>query len=280
MASIFLSYDHSDELLGGQIRGLLSKAGIRCWYDRVDLQPGASFIGGIEAAIKEFDYLGVVLSRASVNSPWVKAEVDLALTYELESGQVRLIGVRADDCEPSGFLRVKHNFDLRPDLREGVARVAEFLKGETPDISHPQQMVLAQTVEDADDKLWTQIKRGGDRSIRRETMANVLRLMSADEFMAAVAISTRWDGNKHHRSSLTSWIRREAEVDKFTADRLLDRLETLGFLKPARDLDYSRSHDPAYERGGMLGPLRNATARSGLLGHGAVPTSTNAGKHR
>lgn len=77
MASIFLSYDHSDELLVGQIRGLLSKAGIRCWYDRVDLQPGASFIGGIEAAIKEFDYLGVVLSRASVNSPWVKAEVDL-----------------------------------------------------------------------------------------------------------------------------------------------------------------------------------------------------------
>ena len=41
------------------------------WLDEAEMLPGDSLIGKIEAAVGRVDYLGVVLSRNSVVSPWV-----------------------------------------------------------------------------------------------------------------------------------------------------------------------------------------------------------------
>jgi hypothetical protein len=184
-SSVFLSHAHADRSVARQLYHELVKSDIRCWLDEAEILPGESILGKVESAIDDMDYLGVVLSRTSVNSSWVQAELRMAMTSELQEARVRVIGLLIEDCQVPGFLRDKLYIDLRADFMAGVERLISFLHGEAPGIQKPKQAVLAELVENAEDELWQRLSRKG---LRQSAFGQLLRSLSDEELAAAVAI--------------------------------------------------------------------------------------------
>lgn len=253
-SSIFLSHAHADRSIVQQIYHELRKADVPCWLDEAEILPGESIMGKVEEAIDDMDYLGVVLSRTSVNSSWVQAELRMAMTEELKEARVRVIGLVIDDCRVPGFLRDKLYIDLRTNLIEGVHQLVSFLRGEPRIIEKPRQVVLAELVEGADEELWHRYTR---EDLQRSSFAQLVRSMNDDELIAAVAIAHQWGPTayKAWEDGLIGTIVRYTRSDSPTARRVLRRLLDLGLLEPATDLDYSSSDEKAYTCGETLFPL-------------------------
>ncbi len=260
-SSIFLSHAHADRSVVQQIYHELRKADVPCWLDEAEILPGESIMGKVEEAIDDMDYLGVVLSRTSVNSSWVQAELRMAMTEELKEARVRVIGLVIDDCRIPGFLRDKLYLDLRTDLIAGVHQLASFLRGEPRIIQKPRQVVLAELIEGADEELWTRY-RYSRKHLQQSSFAQLVRSMNDDELTAAVAIAYRWKGYKEWEDGLIGIIIRYTRSDPSTARRILHRLVDLGLLEPATDLDYSSSDEKAYTDGDEILPLRRFAVRS------------------
>jgi hypothetical protein len=258
-SSIFLSHAHADRSIVQQIYHELRKADVPCWLDEAEIPPGGSIMGMVEAAIDDMDYLAVVLSRTSVNSSWVRAELRMAMTEELKEAHVRVIGLVIDDCRIPGFLRDKLYVDLRTDFTAGVHQLVSFLHGEPRIIQKPRQAVLAELIEGADEELWHRYTR---KDPRRSGFAQLVRSMNDDELTSAVAVAHRWEGYKAWDDGLIKTIVNRTKSDRTTARRILRRLVDLGLLEPATDLDYSRMAIKAYRRGNLLLPLRRFAIRS------------------
>ena len=77
------------------------------------MQVGDSLIEKIRHGIKHASYLGVVLSPDSVESEWVKREVEIALNEEIGGRRVKVLPILAKTCEVPGFLKGKLYADIR-----------------------------------------------------------------------------------------------------------------------------------------------------------------------
>lgn len=258
-ASVFLSHAHENRSIARDVYHTLVNAGIRCWLDEAEISPGESIMGKVEDAIDEMDILAVVLSRASVNSSWVRAELRMAMTEELKEAHVRVVGLVVDDCRIPGFLRDKLYIDLRADFSTGVERLLSFLRGDVPTIAKPPQAILADFIASADDELWGRYSR---RSLRQSDFAQLVRTLGDDEIVAAVEIAQLWRGYKAWEDGLLGAISRRTGRDDPTAAAILRRLVSVGLLEPATDLDYTRQRTQAYTDGDGLIPLRRFAIKS------------------
>jgi len=105
--SIFLSHTHADKSFARRLAVDLKVAGARVWIDEAEIQVGDSLIEKICEGIDGMDYLGVILSPDSVNSPWVRREVDIAMNQEIEGKTVRVLPLLYKNCDLPGFLKGK-----------------------------------------------------------------------------------------------------------------------------------------------------------------------------
>lgn len=101
--SCFISHSVKDEEFAKQLYSDLDAEGIRCWYAPEDLKIGAEIRDGIHEAIRIHDKLLIVLSQNSIESVWVKEEVEIALQNETKrkkNGDENLIlfPIRLDDA--------------------------------------------------------------------------------------------------------------------------------------------------------------------------------------
>ncbi|MCP4268934.1 MAG: toll/interleukin-1 receptor domain-containing protein, partial [Candidatus Brocadiaceae bacterium] len=78
----------------------------------------------IREGIDQVDYVGVILSSHSVDSPWVKKEVDIAMNQEIEGRRVKVLPLLLEDCELPGFIKGK----LYADFRNPKSYHTEFAK--------------------------------------------------------------------------------------------------------------------------------------------------------
>ena len=49
------------------------------WVDEAEIKLGDSLINKIREGIDKVEYIGVILSNNSINSEWVKHEIDIAM---------------------------------------------------------------------------------------------------------------------------------------------------------------------------------------------------------
>lgn len=78
---------------------LLRQHGVDAWLDNWEMLPGDSLVDKIfEEGIKEASAVIVVLSKFSVEKPWVREELNAAWVKRINSGS-KLIPVVIDDCE-------------------------------------------------------------------------------------------------------------------------------------------------------------------------------------
>lgn len=80
--SCFLSYSHSDNLFADKIYEELQKNNIRCWKDDHSMRLGENILDGVGVGIHISDKSILLCSRSSLESRWVKDEIDKALEKE------------------------------------------------------------------------------------------------------------------------------------------------------------------------------------------------------
>lgn len=95
--SCFISYSSMDEDFARRLHGRMRDAHLRVWFAPEDIQGGKKLHEQIETAIRIYDKLLVVLSKASLQSEWVMTELRNARTAERQSGKRKLFPVRLVD---------------------------------------------------------------------------------------------------------------------------------------------------------------------------------------
>lgn len=76
----------------------LRQKGIDAWLDKWEMHPGDSLVDKIfEEGIKEASAVIVILSKFSVEKPWVREELNAAFVKRISNG-IKLIPVIIDDC--------------------------------------------------------------------------------------------------------------------------------------------------------------------------------------
>ncbi|OIN59964.1 toll/interleukin-1 receptor domain-containing protein [Arsenicibacter rosenii] len=94
--SAFISYSGHDKEYAVNIAELLSENGIHVWMDDFNVKVGDTVVSTIESGIKESDYFIVLLSNNSINSDWVKQEIELAYITNHERNKPKIIPIVFD----------------------------------------------------------------------------------------------------------------------------------------------------------------------------------------
>jgi TIR domain/Pentapeptide repeats (8 copies) len=96
--SCFISYSTKDQDFAERLHADLQSKGVRCWLATEDLKIGDKIRSRIEDSIRVHDKLLLVLSKASLASPWVEDEVESALERERRESRLVLFPIRIDDA--------------------------------------------------------------------------------------------------------------------------------------------------------------------------------------
>ena len=110
---VFLSHSHEDKKLARRIYKYLQAGGIRVWFDEAELRFGDSLIAKLRGAIDTVDILLAMLSHNSIESEWVKKEIEIAMNQEIYDRRVKVIPLLCDPVELPGFLVGKFYADLQ-----------------------------------------------------------------------------------------------------------------------------------------------------------------------
>jgi hypothetical protein len=126
---LFISYSHSDAEFVTRLATALHAGGQEVFLDRWELQLGDSIIDRIyEEGLKEASAFAIVLSAASIASPWVRDELNTA-TLRRITDRTRVIPILIEDVEVPMALRTLLWIDMRRDFDAGVRRILNTLHG-------------------------------------------------------------------------------------------------------------------------------------------------------
>jgi hypothetical protein len=128
--SVFLSHNSQDNEFANRLAGDLSRNGVRVWIDEAEMKVGDSLIKSIQSAIKDMDFLAVILTPESVKSPWVEKELNVALAKEITGKRVRVLPILLRDCEIPIFLSEKVYADFRREelYYQSFGKILDVLK--------------------------------------------------------------------------------------------------------------------------------------------------------
>lgn len=119
---IFLSHTGIDKPFVRRLREDLLAHGVpRVWLDEAEIDIGDSLIAKIDEGMKVSRYIAVVLSKKSINAPWVKKELDVAMNREITSGEVVVLPLLYEPCDLPEFLKGKMYADFsKPEEYEAM----------------------------------------------------------------------------------------------------------------------------------------------------------------
>lgn len=118
---VFLSHNQADKPFVRRLAADLDNQGIPYWLDEAEIKIGESLIEKIRAGIDKVDYVAVVLSPNSVNSPWVQREIDVAMNQEIMGRRLKVLPLMYRMCDLPGFLLGKRYADFTEDSRYPAA---------------------------------------------------------------------------------------------------------------------------------------------------------------
>ena len=116
MPSIFLSHNSNDKPFVRKLASRLSAAGVVVWLDEVNLRIGDSLVDKIANAINNVSFVAAIISRSSIKSVWVRTELSLAMTKEINGDTKVILPVvidDIDDCDLPAALKGKCYADFR-----------------------------------------------------------------------------------------------------------------------------------------------------------------------
>jgi len=220
MYDLFVCHSSKDKPFVNWLARELGKHGIATWVDVGELKVGDSLIEKIEEGISKTNYFGVVLSNNSIESNWVKRELQMAFTREFEEKRPFILPILIEDCKPPLYVREKKYADFRKEAPEGkgVRDLLQVLVG----MGHFQVMLFRQK--------WAAIPRSGYR--QRITIENHSNIAYQNE-KVPVIVAKHIEPNKAYFSlniiNLTSQLKENIKVSVKPEDsskRILECEET------------------------------------------------------
>ena len=125
----FLSYSQEDKNFAQSIVKKLNESGIEVWWDEWEILAGDSIIQKIfTEGLSKADIFLIVLSNASINSNWVKEELDYAMIKKIE-GEFRIIPLVKEKCEIPPPLKPLFWVDLSTDFDAGIKKIVQSIYG-------------------------------------------------------------------------------------------------------------------------------------------------------
>ena len=112
MSRIFLSHTSSDKPFVRKLATDLRAYGHTVWIDEAEINIGDSLIGKIREGLDSVDYIAVVLSKASIESEWVKKELEIASNREIKEKKKLVLPIKLENVELPGFLEGKFYGDF------------------------------------------------------------------------------------------------------------------------------------------------------------------------
>ncbi|MDQ3821567.1 MAG: toll/interleukin-1 receptor domain-containing protein, partial [Acidobacteriota bacterium] len=97
--SCFISYSHEDEEFARRLCSRMRDAHLRVWFAPEDIEGGKKLHEQIYNAIQVHDRLLLILSKASLQSEWVKTEIRKARKIEIAENRRKMFPIRLVDIE-------------------------------------------------------------------------------------------------------------------------------------------------------------------------------------
>ena len=119
---VFISHSSQDKPFARRLGNDLRGRGASVWIDEVEIKVGDSLIEKISEGLEENNALVIILSEASCSSEWVKREVNIALTKEIQGKAIKVYPILLEDCEIPTFLIDKKYADFRLKKKYSAAR--------------------------------------------------------------------------------------------------------------------------------------------------------------
>ena len=138
---VFLCHSSADKPFVDRLATDLTQMNVGVWYDKWEIKVGDSILAKISEGIESHDYLVIVLSKNSVQSDWVRLELNAGLMKELENKEVFVLPILLENCEVPIFLKEKRRadfiksydagfeellFKIFPDSNKTITRTKEF----------------------------------------------------------------------------------------------------------------------------------------------------------
>lgn len=134
MSTVFMSHSSLDKLVARRLAVDLGTRGVKVWLDEWEIKPGDSIVERIGQAIVAADALILLLSPASVESHWVRVELDVALFRQLERRRIAVIPVLIEACEVPPLLSDRKYVDFRGNYEQGLCELLWALGGPCPNV--------------------------------------------------------------------------------------------------------------------------------------------------
>lgn len=112
LSSMFLSHSHVDKEFAKKLSRDLLIAKIAVWFDESEIRGGDSLSSKILEGIAEMDFFGVILSPNSVNSLWVRRELEAARDLESSVSKPKILPIQYQVCDRPGFLQDRIHIDF------------------------------------------------------------------------------------------------------------------------------------------------------------------------
>ena len=122
-ARVFVSHSSKDKPFVRKLVEALRGHNLNVWIDERELQVGDSIVAGVSEGLKDADYLVAVLSKASIGSRWVQAELNARLMEELSGKGVAVLPALIEDCELPTLLKDRVYADFRHDFNAGLQKL-------------------------------------------------------------------------------------------------------------------------------------------------------------
>lgn len=122
---VFISHSADDEAIANEICAAIEARGVRCWIAPRDIRVGDDFLASIRAAVDAASAFVLVLSRTSIESPYVFSETEAAFSAKRPIFPIRIERVTPDHSMKLLISRY-HRVDAIGAGREaGIRRLAE-----------------------------------------------------------------------------------------------------------------------------------------------------------
>ena len=129
----FLSHSSKDKAFVRQLAADLTRHNVTVWLDEQRIKVGDSIADKVSQGLAESDYFLVALSDNSVQSVWVKKELNQALISEIEEKEVKVLPLLLSECEIPTLIKEKKYADFTQTYKSGLKSLLDVLEGKSND---------------------------------------------------------------------------------------------------------------------------------------------------
>lgn len=185
-----MSHSHENKSFARELGSDLRKHGHIVWIDEAEILVGDSLIEKIREGIDQVDYVVAIISKASVESEWVKRELDIAMNREIQEKRIVVLPTLIEDVELPGFLKGKKYADFRLEEKYATS-LSLLLKRLGP--SSPPPSIPSDKVEILKKELTTAQAKAGYYSKELNRHKKLVSVARSPKLQAAIE-----EANKRH----------------------------------------------------------------------------------